>query len=70
MNQCLLAIVIAPESEDTLIDWLLSRADVNGFTSSRVNGHGSLGELTLAEQVTGRGLYYWLMPVMETGELG
>lgn len=51
----LLTIVASPEIEDALVDWLLERDDVKGFSSSRISGHGdSPQSFTVAEQVAGR----------------
>ncbi|MFZ5593940.1 MAG: DUF3240 family protein [Pseudomonadota bacterium] len=55
MSQCLLAIIAAPQAEDALVDWLLTRAEVDGFTSLGIDSHASSHRgLTLAEQVSGR----------------
>lgn len=55
MNECLLVIVATPAVEETLVDWLLERSVVSGFSSVRIDGHGSRhAELSLAEQVLGR----------------
>jgi hypothetical protein len=41
--------------EERLVDWLLSRDEVAGFTSYPVQGHAARDdELSLAEQVAGR----------------
>lgn len=54
-EQCLLSIVITPAVEETLVDWLLERNELSGFSSHPIDGHGSRpGDLSLAEQVTGR----------------
>ena len=54
-GQCLLTLVIAPEIEDPLVDWLLERDDVPGFSSHPINGHGaSEHAMSLGEQVAGR----------------
>jgi len=51
----LLTLVISPEVEDAVIDWLLETEEVAGFTSYPVSGHGtSIHALSPAEQVTGR----------------
>jgi hypothetical protein len=48
-------INVAPAAEERLVDWLLARDDVTGFTSYVAYGHGaSHDDLTVAEQVTGR----------------
>ncbi len=51
----LLSLVVSPMIEDSLVDWLLARDEVPGFTSAAVNGHGSsTHSMSLAEQVSGR----------------
>ena len=57
MEQCLLVLIVSPAMENTLIDWLLERDDIPGFTSAAVSGHGaSASSLSAAEQVTGKQL--------------
>ena len=54
-HTCLLTIIAAPEIEDNLVDWLLERDDVHGFSTMRISGHGdNPGGLSVAEQVAGR----------------
>lgn len=54
-SQTLLSLVVAPDIEDVIVDWLLERDEVSGFTSFPINGHGaSPHAMTLAEQVAGR----------------
>lgn len=44
-----------PALEERLVDWLLARDDVAGFTSYPVHGHAARhDELTVAEQVAGK----------------
>jgi len=43
-----------PELEEDLVDYLLGLACISGFTSYSVRGHGHHGNLSIAEQVTGR----------------
>lgn len=52
--QALLILNIPPALEDDLIDYLLSRDCVGGFTSYKAMGHSTGTELTVAEQVSGR----------------
>lgn len=55
MDQCLLSLIVTPSIESAVIDWLLERDDIAGFTSIRVSGHGvSAHSMTAAEQVAGR----------------
>lgn len=54
-NEYLLAIVCKPAQEELVIDWLLGREGLTGFTSMSIDGHGVQGShLSLSEQVTGR----------------
>ena len=54
-SEALLSLVVAPDIEDVIVDWLLERDEVSGFTSYPINGHGaSIHAMTLAEQVAGR----------------
>ena len=99
MNECLLVIVATPAVEETLVDWLLGRSELSGFSSVRIDGHGTRpSALSLAEQVTGRqrkvmfhahtdceqvkvlvdalkeafhgaGLHYWVMPLLDAGQI-
>jgi len=56
MNEnCLLNLVVTPEVEDAVTDWLLEYPSVSGFSSYLIAGHGSSEQsMTLAEQVAGR----------------
>ena len=55
MPDCLLHLIVSPQVEDALAEWLLEREDVPGFSSVPVSGHGSSEQsMTLAEQVAGR----------------
>ena len=55
MSDCLLNLIVPPQVEDALAEWLLERDDVPGFSSVPVSGHGSSEHsMTLAEQVAGR----------------
>lgn len=49
----LLGLIILPEFEETLSDWLLLREDISGFTSTAVAGHGSHHGMSINEQVQG-----------------
>jgi hypothetical protein len=68
MNEsCLFNLVVTPEVEDAVTDWLLERDEVAGFSSYPVAGHGtSVHAMSLAEQVAGRRrqvLFQWHMPL-------
>lgn len=55
MPQCLLVVIVSPAMENAMVDWLLEREDIPGFTSIPVYGHGaSADSMTAAEQVAGR----------------
>lgn len=55
MEHCLLVVIVSPSMENAMVDWLLEREDVPGFTSVPVYGHGgSAKSMTAAEQVAGR----------------
>jgi len=55
MTNCLLNLIVSPQIEDAVVEWLLERDDVPGFSSLLVSGHGSSEHsMTLAEQVAGR----------------
>lgn len=54
-ENCLLNLVVTPEVEDTVVDWLLEQESINGFSSASIAGHGSSEHaMSLAEQVAGR----------------
>jgi hypothetical protein len=54
-ENCLLNLVVSPQVEDPMTDWLLAHAAVGGFSSHPIAGHGSSEHaMTLAEQVAGR----------------
>ena len=51
----LISIVVVPTIEDTVVDWLLERKEISGFTRIAVDGHGSSAHsMTVGEQVAGR----------------
>ncbi len=53
--QSLLSVVVAPEIEDSIVDWLMQRPELGGFSSYPISGHGSsLHAMTTLEQVVGR----------------
>lgn len=55
MSECLLTLIVTPAIENAVVDWLLERNDIAGFTSAPISGHGSsLNALSTAEQVAGR----------------
>lgn len=54
-GNCLLNLVVSPEVEDNVTDWLLAREDVKGYSTIPIAGHGGdPARMTLAEQVAGR----------------
>lgn len=55
MNQYLIYLICTPDMEEPMVDWLLERPDISGFTSLPARGHGSSSHaMSLAEQVAGR----------------
>jgi hypothetical protein len=51
----LLTIIARPDVEETVIDWLLDREELAGFTGEAAWGHSrDHGRFNLVEQVTGR----------------
>jgi hypothetical protein len=55
MNDCILILVGTPAIEGALVDWLLQRPDVSGFTTIPVCGHGAPHHLmNVGELVEGR----------------
>lgn len=50
----MLVLNVNPEVEEDLVDYLLQLDCVSGFTSYQVRGHGRHGQMSIAEQVTGR----------------
>ncbi len=55
MSQCLLVLIVTPSIENAVVDWLLEREDIDGFSTMAISGHGaSAHSLTAAEQVAGR----------------
>jgi hypothetical protein len=54
-NRVLITIVVVPTIEDMVVDWLLEREEISGFTSHAVDGHGSSAHsMSVGEQVAGR----------------
>lgn len=55
MEEVLLTIITVPEIEASLVDWLLTRDDITGFSSAAISGHGTQhAHLSTSEQVSGR----------------
>ena len=50
----LLVLNVRPELEEDLVDYLLTRDGIEGFTSYHARGHGTNEGMSLAEQVSGR----------------
>jgi len=54
-NGVVVTINVPPALEEVIVDWLLARDSVTGFTSYRAYGHASAHDhLSIAEQVSGR----------------
>ncbi|MCF7991204.1 MAG: DUF3240 family protein [Thiohalocapsa sp.] len=73
MSDCLLHLIVSPQVEDALSEWLLEREDVPGFSSTPVSGHGSSEQsMTLAEQVAGRSrrvMFFMHLPAQTAAQL-
>jgi len=55
MAEVLLHLITPTAIEDAVVEWLLERDDVPGFSSLPMSGHGSSEHsMSLAEQVAGR----------------
>lgn len=55
MTEVLLALISPPDLEEPLIDWLLARTELSGFTGFPAYGHSrDHGGYSLVEQVSGR----------------
>jgi hypothetical protein len=52
--QTLLLLNINPGLEEDLVDYLLAKDFIDGFTSYTVYGHGIHSDMSLTEQVSGR----------------
>lgn len=58
-EQGLLILIVPVSLEEAVVDLLLQRSELSGFTSSAVNGHGrhhaaGAAHLSMLEQVAGR----------------
>jgi hypothetical protein len=52
---CLLNLIVNPEAESAITDWLLAQESVSGFSSHAISGHGSSEHsMSIAEQVAGK----------------
>lgn len=55
MKSCLLVLIVNPELEEPLADWLLEREDIKHFTQQEVRGFNrNHAGFSLEEQVTSR----------------
>lgn len=72
-EKCLFNLVVTPEVEDAVTDWLLERDQVAGFSSHPIAGHGSsVHAMSLSEQVAGKRrqvLFQFYLPLSEAREL-
>jgi len=51
----LLTLVVPPDVEESVVDWVLARGEDEGFSTMSGHGHGvSQAVLSVAEQVAGR----------------
>ena len=54
-NACLLVLIVAPEIQEALVDWLLAHEEIPTFSEQDIRGHSrEHGSFSLVEQVTGR----------------
>jgi len=53
-TEYLLRLNIPPSLEEDIVDLLLSSEDITGYQSYPTRGHGSVGAMSIAEQVAGR----------------
>lgn len=53
-TELLLRLNVPPSLEEDMVDLLLASADITGYQSYPIRGHGSVGSMTIAEQVAGR----------------
>jgi hypothetical protein len=69
-SQVLVVLTCSPALESQLIDWLLSRDEETGFTSSAAYGHSARHDhLSIAEQVIGRQRRQQVQVVLEHAAL-
>lgn len=55
MKDYMLILVSVPELEEDIVDWLLERQEISGFTSNPIHGQShEQRKLTIIEQVIGR----------------
>lgn len=55
MKSCLLVLIVSPELEEPLADWLLEREDIQSFTQQELRGFNrNHAAFSLEEQVTSR----------------
>ena len=53
-QQYLLRLNVPPNLEEDVVDVFLVAANISGFQSYPTRGHGTVGAMTIAEQVEGR----------------
>lgn len=72
-QDCLFNLVVTPQVEAAVTDWLLACSQVSGFSSSPIFGHGSSSHsMSLAEQVAGKRkqvLFQFHLPSVEARQL-
>jgi hypothetical protein len=72
-EQCLISLVVTPQVEGQVTDWLLEQDNVPGFSSYTISGHGSsVHAMSLAEQVAGKRrqiMFQMHLPVSEARRL-
>lgn len=55
MKDCILIMVVNPQLEEEIVDWLLEQYEISGFTSNQIYGNSrEQRKLSVVEQVIGR----------------
>jgi hypothetical protein len=68
VSESLLCLNADPGLEPDLIDWLLGRSDIGGFTSMACFGHGQQHVLeSIAEHVSGKARRVQFLVLLEDG---
>jgi hypothetical protein len=68
-TQYLLRLNIPPGLEEDVVDLLLESVEISGYQSYPTRGHGSVGAMTIAEQVAGRRDRIQFEVVLDSGQL-
>ena len=68
-TQYLLRLNIPPGLEEDVVDLLLESVELSGYQSYPIRGHGTVGAMTIAEQVAGRRDRIQFEIVLDPGQL-